>query len=282
MSLLVLCATVAAVPLRPAGPLKVLVFGDSQGTQGPTWHTLQDTLDSHNVSASVVNKAIGGTRACGWAEHADAMVNASREAFPDAADGPDLVWYTAGGNDLAQDLEYHACTLFAETDSAIKTCVSQANSRLMACTQTLYESLWAAFPNAKVGQYNYMATCMQGECLLEAAAYLGGPYCLEKKHDLGSPSACMLTLLEYWQTIFVDALQQKYAKPRYTGMNLLGAVQHASGVPGASTGHMNVSGGGANCAWMNGCVHPRCGTPAAEAIGAAMWKLWLEPIVGPK
>ena len=47
------------------------------------------------------------------------------------------------------------------------------------------------------------------------------------------------------------------------GMNVLGAVQQASGVPGAYPGHLNVTGGGARCEWMRGCVHPAYGTPAA-------------------
>ena len=56
--------------------------------------------------AQVVNKAVGGTLACGWAKDPDAIVSAARDAFPDAADGPDFVWYTAGANDLAQDKQY--------------------------------------------------------------------------------------------------------------------------------------------------------------------------------
>jgi hypothetical protein len=263
----------------PPVTLRVLVFGDSQGTQGPTWKTLQDAFDSHNISAKVVNKAVGGTRACGWAKQPDAIVSASREAFPNATAGPDFVWYTAGGNDLAEDLEYHACTLAASSQNAVRDCLEKANERLMGCTQTLFNGLWKEWPTTKVGQYNYMATCMQGECLLEGAAYLGGPFCLETRHSHGSPTECMLKLLEYWQTIFVDALQRQYPKPQYTGMNILGAVQHASGVPGASLGHLNVSGGGAKCDWMHDCVHAKYGTPAAKAIGDAMWSLWLEPLV---
>ena len=272
---LLTCSSIA----NGSKPLNVLTFGDSQATQGPTWRTLQDVLETHNVTANVVNKARGGTRACGWAKHVDAMVTAAREAFPNATDGPDLVWYTAGGNDLAQDLQYHACTLVAATEDAIQSCIGKANARLMACSVSLFERLWDVFPNAKIGQYNYMATCMHGECLIEAASYLGGPFCFEKRHSHGSPTACMLSLLEYWQSIYVDALQRRFPAPRYTGMNLLGAVQHASGIPGASTGHMNVSGGGARCSWMHNCVHPMYGTPAAQAIGQAMWMLWLEPIL---
>ena len=68
--------------------------------------------------------------------------------------------------------------------------------------------------------------------------------------------------------------------PQYTGMNVLGAVQAASGVPGASVGHLNVTGGGAKCEWMTYCVHPTYGTPTADAIGKAFWDQWVGPIVG--
>ena len=40
-----------------------------------------------------------------------------------------------------------------------------------------------------------------------------------------------------------------------------------------------MTGGGSKCEWMTACVHPIYGTPAAQAIGAAFWDLWLEPIV---
>ena len=42
-------------------PLKVLVFGDSQGDVGPTYQVLEDVLGSQ---ATVINKSEGGTRAC--------------------------------------------------------------------------------------------------------------------------------------------------------------------------------------------------------------------------
>ena len=148
----------------------------------------------------------------------------------------------------------------------------------MPCTQTLLGRLWAAYPEAKVGQYGYEAPCLDGDCLAAAAQFLGGSYCMSR-YAGGTPQNCILRLLQYVQTIYVDALQAATPKPQYTGMNVLGAVQEASGVPGASAGHMNVTGGGARCEWMTACVHPTYGTPTAKAIGSAFWDLWLEPIV---
>ena len=259
-----------------ATELRVLVFGDSQGDTGPTAMALSDTLAAHNVSAKVVNKAVGGTLACGWAQDPDALAKAATSAFP--LHGPDIVWYTAGGNDLAQDTTYHTCLDNAKSDDDAAACTAASVSRFMPCTQTLLTNLWAKHPSAKVGQYGYEAPCMDGDCLAAAAEFLGGSYCLSR-YTGGTPQNCILRLLQYVQSIYVDALQAATPKPKFTGMNLLGAVQQASGVPGASAGHLNVTGGGAKCDWMTSCVHPTYGTPTAKAIGSAFWSLWLEPIL---
>lgn len=265
-----------AATTKSSSPLRFLVFGDSQGDTGPTWRALDDSLKANKISATVINKSVGGTLACGWAQDPDAIVKAANDAFGGA---PDFVWYTAGGNDLAGDEKYHTCLDAARSLDAAKACVDGGVSRLMPCTTTLLQHLWTAFPSAKVGQYNYMDTCMDGDCQSASAEFLGGSYCTSGRFK-GAPSECMLTLLAYWQTIMVDALQATYPKPQYTGMNVLGAVQAASGVPGASVGHLNVTGGGAKCEWMTYCVHPTYGTPTADAIGKAFWDQWVGPIVG--
>ena len=271
----------AALAANVAGAqqLRVLVFGDSQGDTGPTAQTLTDALNAHNVSNNVVNKAVGGTLACGWAQDPAAIAKAAKKAFPLHPAGPDLVWLTAGGNDLAQDAVYHSCLDGAHSDDDAAACTAAAVGRFLVCTRTLLSGLWAAYPNAKVGQYGYEAPCLEGGCVAAAAEFMGGSYCTSSRYTGGTPQNCILRLLQYVQTIFVDALQAETPTPKYTGFNLLGACQGASGVPGASAGHPNVTGGGSKCEWMTACVHPIYGTPAAQAIGAAFWDLWLEPIV---
>ena len=256
-------------------PLNILVFGDSQGDVGPTYKVLQDVLNLNNVANNVVNKAVGGTTACHWAADQHAIAKAAKSAFPDAPEGPDYVWYTAGGNDLAQDGTYHTCLEQASNDDEAIQCLEQINSKLMGCTISLFEGLWSVFPNARIGQYNYEVPCVEGGCLAAASQFIGGAYCK------GEPQ-CMIKAMLHWQTIYVDALQKRYAQPAYTGMNILGAVQHASGVAGASRGHP-VPTEGAKCEWMVGCVHPKYGTPTATAIGTALWDLWLKdaPPPGP-
>jgi len=256
-----------------ANPLKVLVFGDSQGDTGPTYHALQDVFDKHNTNAKVINKSVGGTLACGWAQNPDAIVKAAEEAFPGTS--PDLVWYTAGANDMGHDQEFHACLDKAMCDSDVAECINKANAKVMNCTVTLLENLWTAFPKARVGQYNYEEPCLDTQdCLEEAANFLGGSYCLKS----AEPKVCVERALMYWQSIYVDALQKRYPVPQYTGMNVLGAEQKAAGVLGSAVGKL-VLGQGAKCAWTVLCGHPKYGTPGATAIADAMWDLWLSKVV---
>ena len=68
--------------VHASSALNVLVFGDSQGDTGPTAQVLEDEFSAHGVSATVVNAAVGGTLACGWAADPDAIVKAAKDAFP--------------------------------------------------------------------------------------------------------------------------------------------------------------------------------------------------------
>jgi hypothetical protein len=61
-------------------------------------------------------------------------------------------------------------------------------------------------------------------------------------------------------------------------MNILGTTQKAAGIEGADVGTL-VLGEGAKCSWTVSCVHTEYGTPAASAIGSAMFDLWLSNVV---
>ena len=141
----------------------------------------------------------------------------------------------------------------------------------MPCTTALLEGLWKSFPSARVGMYNYEVSCLDSSCIETGEGFLGGNYCARS----ADPVACVIEQLSFWQTIYVDELQRRYHAPQFTGMNVLGACQQASGVSGASPGHPVLT-GGSRCDWMVACVHPKYGTPTATAIGDAMWSSWLE------
>ena len=84
------------------------MFGDSQGDVGPTYKVVEDQLKKYGRAGTVVNAAIGGTLSCGWAKDPDAVAKAATRAF--GILGPDLVWLTVGGNDMAADSKYHVST----------------------------------------------------------------------------------------------------------------------------------------------------------------------------
>lgn len=92
-----------------ADPVKILVFGDSQGDVGPTYQVVEDQLKKHGRAGTVVNAAIGGTLSCGWAKDPKAVAKAAIKAF--GISGPELVWLTVGANDLAADSKYHVSTI---------------------------------------------------------------------------------------------------------------------------------------------------------------------------
>lgn len=71
-----------AAPLH-ARNVTVLVFGDSWGSLGPSWHELVDVFAKHGVPATVRSSAVGGTRACQWASEPQALNLEAAKQFPD-------------------------------------------------------------------------------------------------------------------------------------------------------------------------------------------------------
>ena len=70
----------------------VLVFGDSWGSVGPSWHELVDVSAKHTVPATVRSAAVGGTRACQWASQPQAINLEAAKLFPNQT--VDFVWCT--------------------------------------------------------------------------------------------------------------------------------------------------------------------------------------------
>lgn len=257
-----LLAAAAAFVAPAAGEYSVLVFGDSWGTD--LWTDLQATFDNHSVPATVQSTAIGGTSACQWAADSAAMLKSVQQTFPDLPEGPDFVWYSLGGNDLAADKAYRTCSSEAATEDAARTCFRAAIERVDACTSTLLEAYWGAYPRSKVFQCAYDLQCLEDSCIPTAVART--PFC-------GSNVTCHTTMHVYWQELEIAARQQKYPQPQYHGLNILGTVQKAAGVPGADVGKPALDQGGP-CEWESGCVHPKKDTPAWYAVGEAFWDLF--------
>ena len=76
--------------------------------------------------------------------------------------------------------------------------------------------------------YNYEIPCISDSCLGADLQFIGGSYCA-KQTDVNS---CIVRGVEAWQALYTDKLQSMYPRPQFTGMNVLGAAQQASGVAG--------------------------------------------------
>lgn len=248
-----------------ADPVSVLVFGDSYGDTGPTYHQLQDTLDAHEVKAVVRSAAIGGTAACWWAsqDNGMALVNKARDLFPSLVDGPEYLWYTAGANDVWQNRAFKDCQKKAKSWKALSSCIVALKEDVKSCTTALLENYWKAFPKSKVLHTGYDIPCYSLNCRLTFDSPFFVEYC-------GSNVTCANTMGRTYEELYIGDLTAKYHQPQYTGLHFIGASQKAWGVKGADVG-APVMTEGSNCRWVTECVHPTYNSPAGKAWGSAFW-----------
>ena len=242
----------------------VMVFGDSWGSLGPSWHEIQDMFDRNNVTAVVKSAARGGTTACQWAEHGGiSMAYEAKQLFPNVTDGPDFVWYTLGGNDLVNK-NYANCSLQAKTFAENLACMNNQTQKANDCTAAILTKFFEVFPKSKVMQCGYDIPCADGGCVKTDDA---------RNEWCGANVTCMNEFTVAWQDMLVGTTQRRFPQPQYTGLNILGTVQAAGGVPGAATGSPNMT-VGSPCELMHSCVHPEHGKSGATAIGDAFWRLF--------
>jgi hypothetical protein len=248
-----------------ANNVTVLVVGDSWGSLGPDWKELQDMFTRHGVNATVKSAAVGGTRACQWAENPNILKVEAQKLFPDIsvgpnATGPDFLWYTLGGNDL-EDQSYVACSSSAKSFAEQLACMETITKTITACSETMLDVYFKKYPASKVMQCGYDIPCLEGKCALESR----DAYC-------GTNITCLNVATEYWQKPLLGPLEAKYPG-KYTGLNILGTVQKAGGIPGAEVGKP-VLDKGSPCDLMTACVHPKYGAAGATAVGEAFWDLY--------
>mmetsp|Transcript_24166 Transcript_24166/g.53582 ORF Transcript_24166/g.53582 Transcript_24166/m.53582 type:complete len:304 (+) Transcript_24166:39-950(+) len=246
----------------------VLVFGDSFGDTGPTYHVIQDAFDERGIPAVVKSTAVSGTSACSWAEKdfGFSLVKAAREEFPDRAQGPDFVWYTLGADDISGSSSLKTCFGEARSDSEAEQCVVTVNRQIVACSELLLDNYFRTFPYSKVLLTGYDAPCESDLCLLTLDRPFDGRYC-------GLNRTCSNSLAFFWEEIYIRALTSRYKEPSFTGVNLVGTSQVAAGVPGARVGKP-VLDQGSPCQWMTLCLHPSYGTPTGRAWGETMWNVF--------
>jgi len=260
------------------GTYTVLTVGDSWGDTGPTYKIIKDAFDKNGVAVNSINRAVGGTTACQWASKTksdktkttfakgQALVNAAEEEF--GSKGPDFVWYTLGGNDLAFDNTKSSCLSKAKNDDAAKKCMKASSDKAKACTEQLLEPFFNKFPNSKLMQCNYDVPCESKLChSIVDGSFLGGAYC-------GGDKFCDNSMGVYWQEVYVQALRKQYSEPQYTGIDIFGTVQQANGIKGASPGNPVLTEDSGDCGVTHEllCIHPAYGTKMATAIGDQFWK----------
>lgn len=262
-----------AIPQVCVG-INVLVFGDSFGDTGPTYKVVQDMFDLHNINATVHSSAIGGTASCQWAAEDDGMqmVLQTQKLFPDAAEGPDYVWFTMGANDQWQDHVFQDCLKNSTTDDEAMTCSKGVSDRILACSTTMLDNFWKAYPKAKVLQTGYEIPCESLFCEDTINAIFYKKYC-------GNDKRCSNTLGFKFQNMHVASMGKYYEGKPYTSISIIGAAQKAAGVAGAEVGKPNFD-EGAKCEWTSFCCHPKYGTPAGDAWRDAFWDLYFSKEFG--
>jgi len=260
-------ASLARADPLTGGNITVLVFGDSWGSLGPSWHEIQDTFDAKGVKATVRSTAKGGTQACQWAAQGTpgmAMAVAAAKAFPEVNGKIDFVWYSLGGNDFAEKCVlvlpvlllllsvvvvllhvvlmlllliaplpfrwYQLCDRKAKTMAENLSCMERIAAVVTNCTSSMLTPFWKASPKTRVMQCGYDLSCMGSasnpkQCLPSNRI----PFC---KCNV----SCSTEATVAWQKPLLEPLAAKF--PLYTGLNVLGTVQAAGGVVGASTGHL--------------------------------------------
>lgn len=249
-------------PKQLKSPIRVLAFGDSWVEMGPSYWTLFDMFENHNVAAHIKYVARSGTRACQWAHDPLNLKHAVNEKF--GKSGAHFIWYSLGGNDLL-DPHYTDCSKVAPTLEAARNCLRSSTAIVNTCRDQLLNEMWKVWPSTKVMQCSYDFACADQNCF----PLVRVPFC-------GLDLKCQNDMTKEWSDMLLNS-SSLGSKP-YTGINIMGTLQMAGGLsssPGAP-----ISSLGSPCNFVDTCVHPIRGLAGAAAIGQAFWDLYFSLQVG--
>jgi len=219
---------------------QIVVIGDSWAA-GAGRTAFQAMAQRHGLT--VDNIAIGGTTAAYWA----ARPNALRDAV---ARNPDAlwVWLTIGGNDASAKL-------------ARGVPIPQIVAEAIADTSAFLRPLFAVNNRIRVVQFGYdLLTFSLGIC--PAAGLALFPHCLLN-------TECINRDFVQLQFAYVEALSRLF--PQHDNVNLLGSMQQAGGIPGASPGFPVMSQYSPNHL-MADCIHPNA--QGYTAVFNAFWNAY--------
>jgi len=256
-----------------AKDISVMVFGDSYGDTGPTYHQVQKMFDERNIKATVRSSAVGGTAACFWAagDNGTAIVRHANKSFPELQDGPDFLWYTAGADDIWQSVDFQACEIKAKTWGDLLKCMRTEEARISDCSTKMLKIYTATYPKSKIMHSGYDVPCQNKVCRATFSGLFDLHYCGE--HEASNRAGCNNHALYDFLNIYFDSMHKKFPVPHYTTLFMMGTVQKAAGIPGADVGKPVIN-QTTKCSWETLCVHPKYNSPAGNAWGEAFWNLY--------
>ena len=213
-TILALASASLAVSAPPTAPYsKVLSFGDSWTYLGEA--QLGKVLDRWGVKLST--EGIPGAPAEFWS-----LVAPNKLKKEVARTGAQAVVLSVGGDDFLEGLP-----LGLDKDKLL--------AEMLNSTAIILDALFAAHPDVHVYQWGYEILDWKASEFCEGFgdSELKSCCCPRGWKD----ATCMNTYArDYLQIKYVGALAERYAAQNYHGLNLLGTLQAAGGVPGASVG----------------------------------------------
>lgn len=212
--------------LTVAQGAQLVVFGDSWGTEGAK--SLQQVFQKQH-GITIDNVAVSGSTALDWA----LRPNYLRDVVARNSDAT-WVWLTIGGNDAKNELP-----LGVSVDKVIQELINR--------TSAFLDPLFKANPNVKVVQFGYDILTFGKGIICPAMGALILPACKLN-------TTCINTQFVRLQYEYVAALDKKY--PRHNSVNILGTLQAAGKIPGASTGHPNLAYYSPDNLMQENCIHP--------------------------
>ena len=195
----------------------IVAFGDSWAWLG--YNQFRDVFSAHNMTTSL--RAIPGTPAAYWALiEPNALVDAVDKA------GANAVYLSIGGNDYLEGLPLgHAVELL--------------HVEMIKSTRVMLDRLFEERPHVQVFHFGYELlnwdSCLLCKAFGATELKGRGPHLCPDTTNV----TCMTTAQATWlQRKYIDeGLADVYKdNPNYHGLNLLGTLQVAGGVAGASVG----------------------------------------------
>lgn len=216
-TLVLLLAITTLLTLGGASGAELMAFGDSWGTTGAA--ELRNL--GQRKGFTVDDQSIPGTTAAFWARRADAL----KEKVDDAPDTR-VIWFTLGGNDFITKRQ-------TMTPLPVEEIISSAFND----TQTVLDPLFEAYPDMIVVGFGYEIFSWgtaeeEGRACNQIAEGLFFPDCEDADGGLDKTCANELWLgLHGLHGLLADQYPENYKRAE-----IIGALQSASGVPGAEIG----------------------------------------------